>query len=324
MRSPMRLVAASPWARFLVRRTAGLMVSAVLLIVGSFLMSHAIPGDPVRASLGAGVRPELVEQRRAELHLDRSLPVQFGYYVGGLVRLDFGESIPTGEPVGQTIRDRLPNTVALASVAIGFVLLLGIPLGLLLGAWTGGGQRRGLELGFTFSTGIVTAIPEFLMGTLLVAVLAVKLGTFPASGKEGWDSFVLPALALALAPACFLARVVRVETVNVLGREYMMTARSKQLPTWILYARHAVPNALTAALTIAGVVFASLLGGSVIVESIFNWPGIGTTVSGAILNKDYPTVQACVLLLGLMTLFIVALVDVVLVLVNPRLAAIRD
>lgn len=315
--------AAAPWIRFLGRRAMRFAGGALFLVVASFALIHLIPGDPVRASLGPDARPEIVQQRRAELHLDRSLPAQFGYYLRDLAHGDFGASIQTGAAVSTVISERLPNTAQLAAVAIAFVLLLSIPLGLVAGAWTRGGRRRGFELGFTVATGTVTAIPEYLMGTLLVAVFGLSLGVLPAAGKTGWDSLVLPALALSLAPACFLARVVRVETVNVLDREYMTTARSKHLPTRILYLRHAVPNVLTGALTIAGIVFGALLGGSVIVENVFNWPGIGTAVVGAILTKDYPIVQACVLVLGLMILVVSTLVDVALVLLNPRLKTLR-
>jgi len=315
------LTAAMPWIRFLGWRAARFAAGAAFLVVIAFAMIQVIPGDPVRASLGTDAQPQVVELRRHELHLDRSLPVQFGYYVRDLAHGDFGSSIQTGESVSTVIRERLPNTAELAGVAIAFALLLGIPLGLLVGAWTRSGRRRGTELTFALGTGTVTAIPEYLMGTLLVAVFGLSLGVLPAAGKAGPDSFVLPALALALPPACFLARIVRLETVSVLGREYMTTARSKQLPTRILYLRHAVPNIMTGALTIAGLVFGALLGGSVIVENVFNWPGIGTAVVGAILTKDYPIVQACVLVLGLMILAVSTLVDVALVLLNPRLAS---
>jgi peptide/nickel transport system permease protein len=315
---------AGPWFRFAALRAGRVAVGVVFLLVVSFLMIHLIPGDPVRASLGANAEPQLVKQRRAELDLDRPLPEQFVDYVSGVVHLDFGESIKTGEPVSDVIKARFPATAKLAGVAILFVVLLGVPLGLLLGAFTSSGRRRRLELGFAVGTGIVTAIPEYLMGTLLVAIFALQLGLVPAAGMEDWTSYVLPALALALAPAAFLARVVRMETVNVLAREYMMTARSKQLPTFLLYRRHAIPNVLTASLTIVGVVFGALLGGSVVIETIFHWPGLGTELVTAILDKDYPVVQACVLVLGLMILLVSTIVDVLLILINPRLASLRE
>jgi ABC-type dipeptide/oligopeptide/nickel transport system permease component len=315
---------AAPWLRFLARRAGGFVVGAVILVVGSFAMIHLVPGDPIRASLGTDAQPALVQQRRAELHLDRPIYIQFAYYLDGLAHLNFGTSIQTGESVTQVIRDRFPNTARLAFVAIGLVALIGIPIGLTVGAATASGRRRPMEFGFAFATGTVTAIPEYLMGTLLVVIFGLTLRWLPAAGKSGLDSYVLPAFALALAPASFLARVVRLETVKVLGSEYMTTARGKHLPARIFYLRHAFPNVLTAALTIAGLVFGTLLGGSVIIENIFGWPGIGTTVVAAILNKDFPVVQACVLLLGLMVLAVNTLVDVALAAVNPSLATLQE
>jgi peptide/nickel transport system permease protein len=316
--------AANPWLSFAARRAVRLAIGVVFLVLVSFLMLHLVGGDPVRASLGTDADPQLVEARRAELHLDDPLPSQFGRYVSGLVQGDFGTSIQTGLPVSETISQRLPATARLAAVALGIVLVLGIPIGILFGAWTSSGRRRRTEAGFAFTTGLITAVPEYLLGTFFVALFALGLGLVPAGGMEGWESYLLPAFALALAPAAFLARVVRLETVNVLAREYMMTARSKQLPTRILYVRHAVPNVLTASLTIAGLVFGGLIGGSVIIESLFQWPGMGTQVVEAITIKDYPVVQACVLVLGLMILLATTLIDVLLVLLNPRQATLRD
>lgn len=314
----------NPWIRFMGRRAAGLALGVAFLVVVTFLMVRLIPGDPVRATLGEQAPPQLVEQRREQLGLNDSLPVQFADYMGGLLRGDLGTSIKTDEPVKDIIAARVPNTLELAGIAIAFVLLIGIPLGLLFGAWTAGGRHHGGELGFAFGTGMGTAIPDYLMATFLVVIFSLTLEILPATGKVGLDSFVLPVAALAIGPACSLARIVRLETVKVLGREYMATARSKHLPPRIFYARHAVPNVLTGALTIAGLTFAGLLGGTVVIETVFNWPGIGTTVIGAIVGKDYPVVQACVLMLGLMVLVVNTLIDVALVILNPQLATLQE
>jgi peptide/nickel transport system permease protein len=308
----------------MVRRAAGLALGVVFLVVVTFLMVRLIPGDPVRGALGEKAPPQLVEQRREQLGLNDSLPAQFVNYVGDLARGDLGTSIKTDEPVTTIIGDRVPNTIELAAIAIAIVLVIGIPLGMLVGAWTSTGRRHGSELAFAFATGAITAIPDYLMGALLVVVFALTLEILPATGMESWDSFALPAVALAIGPACAMARIVRLETVKVLGREYMTTARSKQLPLRIFYVRHAVPNILTGALTIAGLAFSGLLGGTVVIESVFDWPGIGTTVIGAIIGKDYAVVQACVLVLGLMVLVVNTLVDVALVLLNPQLVSLRE
>jgi peptide/nickel transport system permease protein len=303
---------------------AGLGLGALLLIVLSFMLIHLIPGDPVRASLGLNVDPDTVAIRRHELHLDEPLLGQFFAYVIGLSRFDFGVSIQTGTPVSQLLADRLPSTLELALFAIAIVLVVSIPVGLLAGARTFGGTHGLRELVFTTTASTVTAIPQYLMAVLLIVVFSLGLKLLPSAGKDQLVSFVLPGLALALGPAAYLARVVRIETVNVLGREYMTTARSKQLPAQIIYLRHALPNILTAALTLIGIVFGGLIAGSVIVENIFAWPGIGSTLVGAILDKDYPVVQSCILVLGLLVLIVNTLVDVILVLINPRLISLRE
>jgi peptide/nickel transport system permease protein len=163
-------------------------------------------------------------------------------------------------------------------------------------------------------------VPEFLTATFLAYLFAVRLGWLPVAGADSWNNYLLPALAIAIGPVAALARLTRVETVRVLSREYMVTARSKRLPPRLLYMRHALPNLLTAALTIGGMIFAALLGGTVIVENIFAWPGLGTAALNAILAKDYPTIQAILLLLGTIVLVVNTAVDGLLALVDPRSA----
>lgn len=317
-------VTSSPWIGFALRRLVGFLLGALLLIGVSFAMIHLVPGDPVRASLGLDVPAETIELKRHELRLDEPIPIQFLDYVRGLARLDFGTSIKTGEPVARILSNRLPNTAELAVLAILLVIVISIPVGLAAGARTYGRERAWRGLVFTGIAGTVTAIPPYLMAVLLIVVFSLTLNLLPSAGKDQFNTFVLPAFALALGPAAYLARVVRIETINVLGREYMMTARSKQLPPRILYLRHALPNVLTAALTLVGVLFGSLIAGSVIIENIFAWPGMGKVLVGAIIDKDYPVVQSTILVLGLLVLTANTVVDILLVLMNPRLASLRD
>ncbi|KAB2384839.1 ABC transporter permease [Actinomadura montaniterrae] len=312
------------WRAFVLRRLATIAGGLVFLLVITFLMIHLVPGDPVRASLGLNVSPEVVAARRAQLHLDRPLWVQFWYYVRDLAHFKFGTSIQTGEPVDQLIRNRLTATVQLAVAAMALVLVISLLLGMCFGWLTAGGRRRRTELGFNLVSGTVTAVPDFLTGTLLVVVFALGTHWFPASGRQGPQSMVLPALALALPPAFFLARVVRIETVKVLEQDYIRTAKANQLPTVRLFVRHVAPNVLAQSLTVAGLALGGLVGGSVVIENIFAWPGIGTAIVPAITGHDYPVVQACILVLGLIILLVNALVDVVLVALNPRMTALKE
>ncbi|MGI5167125.1 ABC transporter permease [Spirillospora sp. CA-253888] len=307
-----------PWAGFLLRRLAGLVVALAALVVVTFLMMQLIPGDPARALAGDTATGAQVEQLRHELGLDRSLGSQFTSYVGGLLQGDLGQSFQTREPVAQVIGSRLPFTAELALLAIVLVLLLAVPLGMAVAIATRGGRRGRLDAGFTFVTGLVGATPEYVLGTLLVLVFAITLGALPAAGAASLSALVLPVLAIALPATCVLARIVRRETAGVLEQDYMRTARGRRLPPLRLYARHALPNLLTGTLTMGGLTLAGLLGGTVIVESVFNWPGLGSRVVQAILNRDYPVIQGTVLVLGVLATLLNLLVDLLLGLLDPR------
>jgi peptide/nickel transport system permease protein len=308
----------SRWLRFALRRLIGLVVSIAILLVGSFMLIHLIPGDPVRTSVGINAPQSFVQQRREELHLNDPLYKQFLLYTRDAATLNFGTSITTGEPVSFIVKSRIAKTVELAVLAIVIVMVVGVTFGVTAGALTADGRRRYFEAGFESFSGAVIAVPEFLLATFLVYLFAVKFSVFPVAGADSWKSYVLPALAIAIAPAIAVSRIVRLETLKVLSQDYMLTARSKRLPRRIIYARHALPNLLTGALTIGGLLFAALLGGTVIVENVFAWPGLGTAAVNAILGRDYPTVQAIVLMLGVFVLVVNTIVDVVIALLDPR------
>ncbi|MDQ1007810.1 peptide/nickel transport system permease protein [Streptomyces sp. V4I23] len=303
-----------PRSRYLLRRLAGVAAVAATLVVLTFLMVRLIPGDPARALAGADASSADIARTRGELGLDKTLPTQFADYVGGLFRGDLGLSFQTREPVGDIIATRLPFTAELAFLAVLVVLALSVPLGLAVAAR---GRRR-TDNTFTFATGLVGAVPEYVLGTLLVLLFAITLGVLPAAGAEALPSLILPVAAIALPGTCVMARIVRREAAHVLAQDYMRTARGRRLPPLRLYTRHALPNLLTATLTLGGLILASLLGGTVIVESVFAWPGMGTRVVDAILARDYPVIQGCVLVLGLLAAVLNLLVDLVLGLLDPR------
>ncbi|WP_037367710.1 ABC transporter permease [Amycolatopsis orientalis] len=308
----------SPWLTFGARRLGRFVVSLWVLVTMAFLMIQLIPGDPVRAALGLTAPIELVNARRAALGLDHPLWQQYLDYFGGLFRGDFGTSMLTGQPVGDVISDRLPATLQLALPAFAVVIGLAIPLGLTFAVLTRGGRHRGAELGFTSTTVLFAAIPEFLVAVALVAFFAVQLGWFPVAGHDGAGSLVLPIIALALGPASTLSRIVRVETLSVLGNDFVRTARAKRLPARLIYLRHALPNALTATLTLGGLMLTSLVAGTVLVENVFAWPGLGSTISQSILQKDYPLVQGIVLVYGIGVLLVNLVVDLLLAILDPR------
>lgn len=281
-------------------------------------MVRLIPGDPARTIAGFDASREEVERVRQALGLDRPLLTQFVAYTRNALRLNFGESFVTSEPVTKIIADRLPETGQLALVALLLVLLLSVPLGMIAGALTREGRNRGAEVAFTAVTSIGGALPEFLASTFLAFFFAVWLRWLPVAGADSSAAIILPALAISIRPIAILSRIVRVEALNVLAQDYIRTARSKRLPATLLYLRHTLPNVLTAALTIGGLLFTGLLGGAVIVENVFAWPGLGTAVVSAVLARDYPVIQGVILMLGIAVVLVNTFVDILLGIVDPR------
>jgi len=317
------LVSSSQWFAFGLRRFGRFLVSLAVLMVAAFLMIHLIPGDPVRAALGPTASAELVEARRVALGLDQPLLVQFGNYLASLLVGDFGTSITSGLPVAQVIAERLPGTAALTGLAFLLAVAVAVPLGLGVAILTRNRQRRPLEAGFTWGSVLIGAVPEFLLGIGLVALFSVGLGWLPVAGRSGLDSYVLPVLALAVGPAAVIARILRVEALSVMSADFVRTTRAKRLRSHIIYFRHVLPNALTATLTIGGLMLGGMAVGTVLVESIFAWPGLGSRLVQSIISKDYPVIQALVLIYGVGILLINLVVDMVLAAIDPR-STMRD
>jgi peptide/nickel transport system permease protein len=303
---------------YAVRRSVRLLVSLVLLLTATFFMIHLVPGDPVRAALGPGAPASLVAARKHALGLDEPLLTQYVNYVRDVLHGDFGTSLTSGESVTQIIEDRAPATFRLGGIAFLVTMFVAVPLGVLMAALTRDNRRRGLELGFTATTGGLAAIPTFLIAVALVYLFAVTYHVFPVAGREGLSSYVLPIAALALAPIASLSRIVRVEGLRVLDQDYVRTARGKRLPARIVYVRHALPNTLTPTLTLAGLLLGGLIAGTVLVENIFAWPGLGTTLVQSVAQKDYPTVQALAVVFGTVVLVANFAVDIALGVIDPR------
>ena len=236
--------------------------------------------------------------RRKALGLDDPLWTQYAHYLHGVLTGDFGTSMTSSLPVSQIISQRLPPTLELAVYSFLLAVVIAIPVGTLMGVLTRGGRARRTELTFTTTSVVLGTIPDFLIGVLLVYIFGVHLDWFPVAGKSGASSFVLPVIALALGPAAVLARILRVEMVAVLQADFVRTARAKRLPARVVYLRHALPNALTATITLGGLLLSAIVAGTVLVENVFAWPGLGGTIVSSILQKDYPVVQAVVLVYG--------------------------
>jgi ABC-type dipeptide/oligopeptide/nickel transport system permease component len=307
-----------PWPAFLVRRLARFVVSMVVLVTACFAMVHALPGDPVRSALGLQASPDAIAAARHRLGLDQSIWSQYTDYVGHLLHFDLGTSLVSDTAVGDIMSQRLPATIALGGIAFLVVIAIAIPLGVLTAIATRDGRRRRTHLGFASGTGVLLSIPDYVLSVALVFLFAVTIPVFDVAGRSGPESYVLPVIALSAGPIAALARIVRAETQRVLTEDYMRTARAKRLPGRLLYVRHALPNIMTATLTVSGFVLAGLLAGTVLVENVFAWPGIGHELVESVLATDFPVVQATALFFGSVVLIINLLVDIAIALVDPR------
>jgi peptide/nickel transport system permease protein len=305
-----------PHLQFLLRRLRRLLISLWVVLTASFAMIHLIPGDPVRAAMGPLAPASAVARRKAELGLNRPLIVQYWHYVQSVFSGHLGKSLVSGLGVGQVIDERLPQTAKLAGIAFLVIIGLALPTGIAMAPLTR--RHRIIDFVFTSLTGLMNAVPSFLLAVGLVFVFAVTFRIFPVAGSGGPSAYVLPVLALALGPVALLSRIARDETLKALDSDYIRTARSKRLPPYMLYLRHVLPNMLTASLTIAGLVLTGLIAGTVLVENVFAWPGLGTTIVQSITQQDYAVVQGIVLVYGTAALLVNLLVDILLSLLDRR------
>lgn len=301
----------TPW---LARLGAALVVVlGVCTLV--FLLIHLVPGDPVEAMLGENAQPADREHLRAALGLDRPLVTQYLDYLVRLGRLDLGTSFQDQRPVAVILGERMVPTLELTLAALGLALVLALPLGVL--AARHHGDR--LDTGAMALSLLGASIPNFWLGPLLILVFSLWLGWTPVSGHEGPASLILPALTLGTGMAAILARMVRASVLEVLGEDYVRTARAKGLSERRVLWGHALRNAWLPILTLVGLQLGGLLGGAVITETVFAWPGVGSLMVEAIQSRDYPVVQACVLLVSLTYVLVNTLTDLVYGWVDPRI-----
>ena len=280
-----------------------------------FLLIHLVPGDPVEAMLGENAQVADREALRQALGLDRPLGEQYLDYLQRLARLDLGLSFQERRPVAAILGERLPATLELTLAALALALTLALPLGVLAA------RHRGspLDTGAMGLSLVGVSIPNFWLGPLLILVFSLWLGWTPVSGREGPASLILPALTLGTGMAAILARMVRGSILEVLGEDYVRTARAKGLSERRVLWGHALRNAWLPILTLIGLQLGGLLGGAVITETVFAWPGVGSLLVEAIQSRDYPVVQACVLLVSLSYVLVNTLTDLVYGWVDPRI-----
>ena len=310
--------ARSPWTGFIFRRTASLAVSLWLIATLVFFLARSIGGDAVRAAAGVTATPEYVAARRAELGLDDPILEQYGRFLRQLFTFDFGESISTGNPVAVEIGARLPYTVQLGLYAFILAMLVSIPLGIWMSVRTENGTGERTNAFFNAISGFFASVPDFLIAISLVMIFAVGLRWLPAAGGTGATAFILPVLTMSLGLIAVLSRLMKAETTRVLREDYIRTARANNLHPRIVLFRHVLPNVLTATLTYSGMMLASLMGGAIITETVFGWPGIGSLLVKSIAVYDYPLLQGLVVIVAAFSLIATFIVDLILAKVDPK------
>lgn len=288
------------------------VIFGVLLL--TFLLIHLVPGDPVEVMLGDSATQTDRVSLRAELGLDQPLYQQFGSYLIKLVHGDFGQSIHTKTPIIKLLKTRYPATLKLALLS----LIIGISIGIPLGIFAALNANSWADFIVTIISVRLSAMPAFWMGPILMLIFAVWLGWLPVSGMESNASIILPAITLGFGLSAILTRMTRTSVLEVLGDDYIRTARAKGLKEHTVILRHALRAALLPIITIVGLQMGSLLAGTVITETIFSWDGIGRLLVESIEKRDYPVTQACVLVVALSYVLVNLATDVLYKLADPR------
>lgn len=292
---------------------------AIPVLIGVSILVFAIirfiPGDPARTIAGVHASPEYIAQVRQELLLDEGLHVQYYVYLTNLLQGDMGRSTFTRRPVTTELYQRFPNTLVLASTAMVIAIIVGMSAGIVSAT-----RRYSLfdNASMLFALFGVAA-PVFWLGIMFQLLFSVNLGWFPSGGIGTWQHLVLPALTLGLATTALIARITRSSMLDVLGQDYITTARSKGLVERVVIYKHALKNALIPVVTVMGLQFGTLLGGAVLTETVFSWPGVGRLMVDSILARDYPVVQGAVLVLAVFFVAINLVVDIIYAFLDPRI-----
>ena len=295
------------------------LLQSVIVVFGVsvlvFFLLRLAPGDPVLMLLAESAGPEQIAEARAKWGLDKPIYVQYGVFLSQAVRGDLGNSLFFQQPALEVLMERMPATLQLSAVALFFSLSIAIPVGLLSAL-----KRDTIwdYLGTNLAM-LGQALPPYWLGIMLILIFSVALGWFPTSGRGTWKHLVLPAVTLGSVLMALITRLVRSGMLDVLSEDYVRTARAKGLPERTVIIRHALRNILIPLVTVIGLQLGALFGGAVITESIFAWPGVGRLALQAISARDYPLVQASVLVISVVYVFLNLAVDLIYVYLDPRI-----
>lgn len=300
---------------YLLRR----LVYAVFVVWGAvsiiFVVVRLLPGDPIRLLSGPDTPAETIERIRAEYGLDDPIAVQYLEFIGGAIRLDFGPSIYYGGSAIDQVIDRMAATAVLAVAAMALALLVSFPLGVIAARR----RRRLADRVISNASLIAQALPPFWTGIILILLFSRRWQLLPSGGDGGWRNLVLPSITLGLPLLGILVRLVRGGLLEVLGEGYVQTARAKGLSERVVVYRHALRNSLIPVLTVVGLQFGAILGGTVIVETVFAWPGIGRLLVSSIFGRDFAVVTACTFFIAVVFVVMNLVVDLAYVYLDPRI-----
>jgi peptide/nickel transport system permease protein len=299
---------------FILRRIVQIIPVLLGVTLVVFLIMQMVPGDPALLIAGEGASDEKIASIRAELGLDRSILVQYVDYVGKVVSGDLGESIRTGRPVLEEILVRLPITIELAFWSI----LITIIIGIFIGITAANKQNTFIDLGLMIVALIGVSLPSFWLGLLLIIFFSVELGWFPVAGWGSFKHVVLPSIALGIGGAAIVARMTRSSMLEVLNQDYIRTAKAKGVKRQIITYKHALKNALIPVVTVIGLQFGALLGGTVLIESVFAINGVGRLIIDAIRSRDIPLVQGTILFVSVIFVLVNLVVDISYRMLNKK------
>ncbi len=300
---------------FIVKRLFGLLPTLALVALLVFLFVHVLPGDPARLAAGPEADDATVALVRADLGLDQPMPTQFANFFVKIAHGDFGKSTRSKRPVSTEIGERFMPTLLLTLVSMVWSTLFGMAIGIASAVWR---NRWPDRIGMTLAVSGIS-FPAFALGMLLMEIFSVKLGWLPVVPDGSWRSYVLPSLTLGAAVAAVMARFTRASFVEVLNEDFVRTARAKGVHEPMVVLKHCLRNAMIPVVTMMGLQFGFLLGGSIVVEAVFNWPGLGRLLVDAVTMRDYPVIQAIVLLFSLEFVLINLTVDVLYAVINPTI-----
>ncbi|MGI3902131.1 MAG: ABC transporter permease [Janthinobacterium lividum] len=309
-------------ALFLLRRIGGLLTVMLMVAVIVFVIVRVVPGDPASVMLGSAATPDDVAALRARLGFDQPLLVQFLIYCKQIASFDLGQSIFLNRPVSQAIAERAELTTLLTLMSAGLAIVIGVPVGIISAVRRG----RASDHAATAGSMLFASLPSFWVGLTLIEALAVRHPWFPVAGwgdpGDGLGAhlyhLVLPAVALGLPNSALIIRFTRSSMLDVLGEDYIRTARAKGVGPWSVVTRHALRNALIPVLTVIGLTVATLIGGAIVTETVFGLPGVGNLIVSAVLRRDYPVIQGTLLVISGIYVLINLVVDLLYALADPR------